>query len=258
MDNKPKLKPINWAATIIYSTIAIAVLLTGFAFLRAYMSEQDADKISGLVYLGISIVLIIGFIKSKYSILIPMIVLNTTTALAFFLEREKGMIAPMVGMLFICTIAFYTNFRHVYLKRRFLELAARPVDETQNGFTNRPYPAGKIGCSKGELHGFANLLKKLSISVPVYKDAGISFTLPEDWYRRLYNTFGDYTDDTRINIQYNGDVSVHITENDYKKYKDTLTFDQLCSSMGQKFIDLLELFKDGEEQLIIRKITETI
>jgi len=36
---------------------------------------------------------------------------------------------------------------------------------------------------------------------------------------------GTYLDDTRINFAFGGNVSANISEKDYKKYKNELTFD---------------------------------
>jgi hypothetical protein len=65
---------------------------------------------------------------------------------------------------------------------------------------------------------------------------------------------GSYLDDTRVIFQFNGQVSAHITEKDYKKYQEELTFDQLCSSLGNMFIEFMEMFKNGEGDLILEKI----
>ena len=254
MSNTPKLKPTNWISIIIYSTLTFAIIITGFTIMRAYLSEPDANKVSGVVYMVFTLIVIIGFLKNQHSALIPVILLNMSVALSFFTDMEKAMIIPNVLIVVFCGYVFYFDFKHSSHKRKILELAARPVDDSQNGFTARPYPAGKIACSKGELNGFSELLKKLVIAVPIVEENGIALSLPDDWFKRLYNTFGHYTDDTRVTIQYNGDVSVHISKYDYKKYKDELTFDQLCDSMGALFIQYFELFKNGEGDQLMGSI----
>ncbi len=65
---------------------------------------------------------------------------------------------------------------------------------------------------------------------------------------------GTYLDDTRINFAFGGNVSANISEKDYKKYKNELTFDQLCHSMGNLFIEFFDYFKSGESSKIINKL----
>ncbi|MBT7094611.1 MAG: hypothetical protein HN936_15290 [Bacteroidetes bacterium] len=250
MNSIDKLKPAVGLRIIIICVLFIAVFITGFAIIQTLLTETDANKVSGIIYLVITLTLVIGFLKSKHSVLIPVTFLNMSIALSFLVNMEKAMIIPNVLLLVITAYIFYFDFRHNIMKRKILELAARPIDDTQNGFTDRPYPAGKITCSKGELHGFAHLMRKLLITVPVMEENGISFSLPDDWFKRLYNTFGHYTHESRISIQYSGEVSVHITSTDYKKYKNALTFDRLCDSMGALFIGYFEQFREGEGDLI--------
>lgn len=65
---------------------------------------------------------------------------------------------------------------------------------------------------------------------------------------------GHYSDDTRIVFQFDGSVSAIISERDYKKYREEWSFDQLCASIGNLFIEFLELFKNGEGERILERI----
>jgi hypothetical protein len=149
---------------------------------------------------------------------------------------------------------FFVYLKHTAQYRRILELAARPVDDVKNGFTQRPYPLGKAVYSKGEIFGFAEFLKSSLIAIPFVESNGITLAFPEDWLGRLYDMHGSYLDDTRVIFQFNGQVSAHITKKDYNKYQEELTFDQLCSSLGNMFIEFLELFIDGASDRILEKI----
>ena len=70
-------------------------------------------------------------------------------------------------------------------------------------------------------------------------------------WKELYEIHGSYSDETRVIFQYDGHVSAHITEKDYKKYQQELTFDQLCASLGNLFIDFLYFFNNGESNKIV-------
>ncbi len=49
-------------------------------------------------------------------------------------------------------------------------------------------------------------------------------------------------------------VSVHISHKDYLDYREPLAFDALCDSLGQVFIDFLELFSKGEGVRVIDQL----
>ena len=47
-----------------------------------------------------------------------------------------------------------------------------------------------------------------------------------------------------------GNISVHISERDYREYKNQLSFDQLCASFSTLFKQFLEYYKEGNEDRI--------
>jgi len=63
-----------------------------------------------------------------------------------------------------------------------------------------------------------------------------------------------YKKDTYVTFDFNGNVSVNIAKKDYQKYKEEFTFDQLCSSLGNLFIEFLELYLKGKSREIIDKL----
>ena len=65
-------------------------------------------------------------------------------------------------------------------------------------------------------------------------------------FGRLLGLSGDYRDATWVNFDNDGEVSVHISQNDYLEYREPLAFDKLCASLGQVFIDFFDLYKKGE------------
>ena len=61
--------------------------------------------------------------------------------------------------------------------RRLFKLAADSIDETNAGFTARPYSAGKAEYTTEEQAGFARFLKSKHIVNPVYRNEGIIMTV---------------------------------------------------------------------------------
>jgi len=135
--------------------------------------------------------------------------------------------------------------------RRLFKLAADSIDETNAGFTARPYSAGKAEYTSEELAGFARFLKSKHIVNPVYRNEGIFMTvslghslmLDPDPGKVSYVLFGK-----------DGELSVHMAAFDYKQYTKRFTFDQLCSSLGSTMHRFLEYYKEGHEDRIINEL----
>lgn len=140
--------------------------------------------------------------------------------------------------------------------REVFELAAVPVDETSAGFTERPRPTGKISYSKHDLLAYADFLKKNHVALPFVEGDKI-FLVPVIMGREfslLYRFRPTYLEKSWIAFSFGGDVSVHISKRDYLRYKDQLSFDRLCESMGDLFKEFLELFLNNEEVRIIDRL----
>jgi hypothetical protein len=140
--------------------------------------------------------------------------------------------------------------------REILELAAMHVDDTSNGFTERPRPLGKIEYSHAEIAGFAGFLKSRLIAWPVVESNRIVLVpiATGNEYRLPLGFSGTYAESTWVAIDRDGNVQAQISKKDYLKYKDTLAFDQLVESLGQVFIEFLEKYRKGEEQRIIYEL----
>lgn len=254
MKQATKLKPIHWGRAVVFIVIGLVLFISVFAIIRTTMAERTADVLLGIIYLGLSAVCVFSWIKAKQVYVFPIMLMNLMVALNFFADLQM-----LTVIISVCLFTLFIYMFFVYLKntaqyRRILERAARPVDDARNGYTHRPYPSGKAVYSKGEIFGFAEFLKSRLIAIPFVDSNGITMAFPEDWLGRLYDMHGSYLDDTRVIFQFNGQVSAHITEKDYKKYQEELTFDQLCSSLGNMFIEFMEMFKNGEGNLILEKI----
>lgn len=140
--------------------------------------------------------------------------------------------------------------------REVFELAAIPVDDISAGFTERPRPTGKTSYSKHDLLAFADFLRKNHISLPfVEADKVVLVPVMEGREFSLLYTFrADYLNKSWVTFTYSGDVSVHISRSDYLQYKDQLSFDSLCGSMGDLYKEFLELYLNNEGARIIDRL----
>jgi len=254
MQNSSKLKPITWSIIIINSIIAIVIFFSIFALVRAVLTENMADKISGVIYLVISIILLISWLKTKTILLIPGMLMNLSIAMHFFFHIRTLTILINVILLLIMCYLLFVHFKHHSIYRNIFELTAKAVNETKNGYTQRSYPVGSFNFSKGELFGFAEYLKKQLIVVHYEESNAIVFVLAEDWFGYLFNLHGGYKNVTRIVFNHDGNVSTSIVKTDYSKYKEALTFNQLCDSLGNLFIEFMQHFQKGDLAKIMEKI----
>ena len=132
--------------------------------------------------------------------------------------------------------------------RRLFNLAAEHVHEALNGFTDRPYSVHNAEYTRDEITGFARFLGGGKIVKSIVQQEvvivafsmGISPLKDPDLQKISYVSFDN-----------DGNISVHISEYDYKRFKEELTFDQLCASLGDVFIRFLEYYKKGLENRII-------
>jgi len=75
-------------------------------------------------------------------------------------------------------------------------------------------------------------------------------------FGRLLGLSGDYYEATWVNIDSSGEVSVHIAQKDFLDYREPLVFDQLCSALGQVFIDFLDMHARGEGIRVIDRLDD--
>jgi hypothetical protein len=177
-----------------------------------------------------------------------------------------GEIAPEFGIAYLSGLAFF-GFGIIYLAatrrlkwrgREIFELAAEPVDETGNGYTSRPRPVGRVKYSPKQLREFAQFASRHLIALPYITSKNITLVPVKmgDEFGRLLGLSGDYRDATWVNFDVDGEVSVHIAQADYLDYREALSFDQLCISLGQVFIDFIDLYCKGEGVRIIDRMDD--
>jgi len=178
------------------------------------------------------IIMIGGFYENSH-ILIPLVFCMVGTGIT--------------GMYFIFTRKIKWRYREV------LELAALPVKDTLNGFTGRPRATSKADYTEDELLQFTKFITKNMIAIPYKQENTVIFLLAMKIIHKLGmpTEFSKYS---YVSFDFLGNVTVNIGKNDYLKYRDQLTFDQLCESLGQLFIEFLELFKKGEGVRIIDRM----
>jgi len=143
-----------------------------------------------------------------------------------------------------------------YRGNEVLELAARDVKIVSDTYTERPRPAGEVEYSKYDIIDFGNHLKSNLICMPFQEENRV-ILVPikiSDYLDFLFSTNFEFQNKTCVSFYFDGQVSVHISRNDYLSYKDDLAFDHLCESLGQLFITFADFYMRGDKTRIIDRL----
>ena len=166
------------------------------------------------------------------------------------------MLMVIMYALMITTFILAFNRKLRWRGEEVFELAALPVEDIGDSFSARPRPTGNIPVSKTEMIRFVEFMTKNLIAFAFREENRVVFvlTLPGNDLPYLLGTKKDYLKDTWVAIDYDGNITVNITEEDYLLFKMDLDFDQLCQSLGDLFREFLELSKQGQDSRIIDRM----
>jgi hypothetical protein len=174
-------------------------------------------------------------------------------------KSQTGLIPLfLVGMYISLMVVAYLTFNRKLRWRgqEIFELAALPIEDTGDSFSARPRPTGQVPISKTEMIRFVDFMTKNLLAFAFREDNRVIFVLalPGKETSYLLGLKKDYLEDTWVAIDFDGNISVNITEEDYLLFKMDLDFDQLCQSLGNLISEFLELSKNGQESQIIDKM----
>jgi hypothetical protein len=164
----------------------------------------------------------------------------------------------LVSMIFFLVWMIYLtiNNKLKWRGREIFEMAAEPVDETADGYTARPLSAGKIEYAQKDIIAFANFVRQNLIAITyIEKDKVVLVPVKMgDEFTAILGLRSDYRQSTWVAFDHRGNVTVNISRKDYLNYKENLSFDQLCASLGDLFVEFLEMFTRGEGVRIIDRL----
>ena len=173
-------------------------------------------------------------------------------------QRDPVIIFFLFLILFfiVWLIILFVTKKIKWRGREVLEMAAGPVEDTGSGYTTRPLPAGKTEFTQRQIIQFAQFAMRHLIAVPYIGKDKIVFVpvMAGREFPFIMGLKSDYTDETWVTFDFNGDVSVNISHRDYLNYNEELSFSQLCGSLGNLFIEFMEMFQRGEGTRIIDRM----
>jgi hypothetical protein len=155
--------------------------------------------------------------------------------------------AVFLFLHFFVLISKQINWRY----REILELAANPVQDAADGFTSRPYPSGRAEFSLEDSRGLARFLLRYVIAYPIFEEDRVVLIIPRYMWSYLLFFRRTYARETYVAFHNTGEVSVRIAEPDYRAYREELTFDELCASLGDLFKRFMSNYREGDPTRII-------
>ncbi|MBU8921701.1 MAG: hypothetical protein KOO63_07755 [Bacteroidales bacterium] len=169
-------------------------------------------------------------------------------------EIMRAATLPFIAWLIYVMVTKKVKWRG----RELLELAADPVDRLGNGFTERPRPSGSVEYSRNEISGFADFCGRHLIVLPHRESDRIYFVIIRmgKEFFHLWNPGRDISRDSWVCFDFEGKVSVNISRDDYYEYRDDLEFDKLCASLGDLFVEFLEMHTSRQETRIIDRLNK--
>jgi hypothetical protein len=246
---------------------AIFVLLAFFITL-IYFGLNTAYNILGVGFWVVGVMQFVVYSKTlNTGYMISTLYLVCIGIFAFSLDFESlnrgerlSNTSALLGLLcifFIGWLIYLLVTGQIKWKGRYVfELAARNIHSTDNGFTERPKPAGLADYTIDEILGYARFMAKNLVCFS-YFDGGKLYLIPVSQGKEWGMALGPghkMLNRSWISFDEEGHVTVHITRDDYLNYRDAFSFDQLCDALGQLFIDFLELYKHGDAKMIINRL----
>ncbi len=246
--------------------IPLVIILVAFAFATAYFRISAGLFVLFVAFGGYALFSIWAYLKTRNIAYFAAFLFQSFMA-TYFLTVPHGMlpIGTKAQAWFFYFCGLIVGVWLVYLMatnkgkwkgRNVFELAARQVNETVNGFTDRPRPAGKLEYTKSELFGFAEFVKRNLIAIPYIENNSVVFVPVKmgDEYIFLLGLVGDHRYHSWISFDFEGNVSASISKKDYLAFTEELAFDQLCDSLGKLFIEFMEYHKKNEGERVLHRL----
>ena len=212
----------------VWFPIAAGVL---FLSLLGLFGPGPAFYTLGGIYFLASIFPILTFLKTRnngylavalFQIFAGLVCISAPPAIE---NRNNVGLIPvlLVSMYALMMVVAYQGFNRKLRWRgeEVFELAALPVEDTGGSFSARPRPAGQVPVSKTEMIRFVDFVTRNLIAFPFREDKRVVFvlTLPGNDIPYILGIKKDYQDDTWVALDFDGNITVNITEKDYLLFK---------------------------------------
>ncbi len=232
--------------------------------------EQSGYNITGIPYFTIIMValmfIVLGVIQwFRYRFWVHPVLgflIGITTAQVSFIFPGRDVPGIYGLTYFICLIliilfiiinwrSLYSHERFELNSRRLFRLASERIYKAEDGYTGRPYSAGKITCDRDELLGFVSFLHANYIARPFYYENSVCLAFSMNTSLVVIREGQEVSN---VVIGYDGTVTVKISDRDYGDYSERLSFDQMCASLANVFARFLDYYKRGLDSRIMTEL----
>ena len=250
--------------SIAFIVPALATLAT-FLLALAVGGRSLGLLVLGVAFLGFAVLAARSYGRTGNPFIVVQTVYLASVGLYCLTSPARWGGAPSPGQKLILVVAaasaawlmwiFFTK-RLKFRGRELLELAALPVRPDPDGFTARPRPAGQGSYTREELLAFAEFLHRTHIAWAYREGHRVVFVpVRRLGYAYLYGwSVPGYEDQTWVAFDFEGNVTAHVSREDYLDYREELSLDQLCESLGAVMLDLFERYKRGEGSGILDRL----
>ncbi len=199
------------------------------------------------------------------AILVQTAYLGLAAAWLLTSAQPGGEYDPRLHRIFgVCLIVSTVWLAYVFFSRKLkwrgreiLELAALPVKPAPDAFTGRPRPTGRADYTRGEVLSFAELLHRNHLAW-AYREVDRVVLSPVRQGREFPYLYGwsvpDYHERTWVAFGFDGNISAHVSREDYLDFREELSLDALCESLAGLFVGFLEQFQKGEARRIVERL----
>lgn len=266
MNYQSRLKiSIGWyypIGILISNIIVIAEIVIRTNFVREgegiSMVPYITYSMASLFFITLGIIQLIRYRNWIYPVLGLLLGIGTFQA-SFAIFGQSDIIKATYFTTVVVIILFviinwnllYSHERFEVNSRRLFRLASERIYETSDGYTERPFVAGRIQCTRDELLGFARYMHAKYIARPFYYDDSVHFAFSMN---TSLVVIGEASEVSHVVIDHSGSIKVKISERDYSDYKKRLNFDQLCSSMANLFVRFMDYYSKGLESRIMTEL----
>jgi hypothetical protein len=147
--------------------------------------------------------------------------------------------------------AIYSHERFEINSRRLFRLASERIISTDDGFTTRPYTGTRVECTREGLMGLSRYLEANYIVRPFYHDTMISFAFSMN---KSLVVIDDAKEVSNVTISFDGNITVSISDKDYRDYRQHLSFDRLCQALSDVFRRFIDYYSKGLESRIMAEL----
>lgn len=250
-----------------YGMVLIPFLaLAGAALSGVFFGLSGANVFLGAVFIIYAAYTLLTFARTGNTGFVVVAVFQITGGIVLGLRVTSGMTGRLLLLLvflmacmvlfLVWTLILAATKRIKWRGREILELAAASVEQAQDGYTGRPLPVGKTEFDRETLLGFAAFARRHLLAATYIGNDRVALVPVGQGQEPAYllGLKGDYSGETWVSFDFAGNVSANVSQRDYLNYREALSFDKLCQSLGDLFIEFVGMYQRGEGVRILNRL----